>query len=818
MAFVQPRAQCLQPRPRCLLLVVAIAAAAVAVLPAHGVAAAAASRGRVHDDDQGGAVHLFITSNVNGQMFPVQEQNRQRLCRVHEYTTTPCDCVGGAHRRLAVLAEARRKHPHGAILVEAGRFAPSVGATALAGNVSIAHSARWLARSGYDVFALSSSEFLLDAHHGGTHSAATLTMREYVQIARRTSAPEHALPPAVATNFAGRGADVARHTLVQLPNNRTIAFLAAFDPAHLAPVLSPSRAARFDGVKRALALQVRALQQLARPPDAIVCIVGATYTRAAAAGAPHSERKVLEDLVEQVFDVDVFVVTSSRSFLKDSAADDSGVYTYRNWLNRTVLVVKLPPGEAAQASRVEHAQFTWAGAVAGGRGWPRLLPGVATHVALNCSVDTHSVGGTRDHEALVLQHRAAEAHFFAEAIGHLGGGGFDGQRLRPGACTTLSPSALALAIPQDRCGGQAAAVVVDAAQAPAHAALPSWSSCGCYVAQCAAGSLIADAYASHTNADVSFVNAGAIGASLPENVTLQAVQALIKYNDVLVHVNVPGSALRSALAHSVGVLGGDLQDSIASSGGRFLQLSRSLKLEWHFNSAGVPTAGRIRVQRRGAMQFEDLDDDANYTLATNTFVAGGGDGFSNLVAAAGPVDISDAGFGRSAVQNQLEAHSSPSRRLHAPTPGTRITQNMPTEPEPEPEPEEETPYRRRATDIIAIVCTYVFGMALFVTIVLKYRRCVVAGMPLSSPSPFPSSLPPPLSLFLSFSLSLFLSFSLSLARALSLMEMVGWVSRFRLCVLGPSLCVHPPTEGRARRGRGWAWAWPSARHRDTRLL
>ena len=474
-------------------------------------------------------------------------------------------------------------------------------------------------------------------------------------------------------------------------------------------------------------LEVRTLRQLARPPDAIVCIVGDMRSTAATAESkmPDSERRVFEDLADQVFDVDVFVVVSPRSFLKEEAKDDSGVYSYQNWLNETVHVIKLPPDDE-QASRVEHTRFMWAGRASAGdarpgvRRWPRLHPGATASIALNCSVDTHRVDITPDHGAFLSQRRVAETHFFTAAIGHLDSGGFDGQRLRPGTCTTLSREALALAIPEDSCRGQAAIVATEAALVPARAAPPSWTSCGCYVAQCAAGSLIADAYALRTTADVAFVNAGAIGASLPENVTLQAVQGLVTYNDVLAHGDVPGTALRLALAHSVGVLGRGLSD-VKLSGGRFLQVSSSLRFEWHFNSRGVAVLGRVRVQRRGALEFTDLDDNATYSLTTNTFVASGGDGFSDLAAALQLTSgrlFNDVGLGRSAVREYLVTRTSPQHRLRAPTKAQRITQIMPME----AEPEGDTPYRRRTTDIIAIVCTYVFGLALFVTIVLACRK------------------------------------------------------------------------------------------------
>ena len=195
--------------------------AAIIVPRGHVIAAQGATQATATSD----AMHLFFTGNVKGQMLPVRTGKRGRR-RVHECADMPCSCAGGAHRRLAVLAAARRKHPH-AILIETGGFAPSTGASTVIGNRSIANAAGWLAKSGYDVFALSKGDFLLDAH------ARAGALSEYIAPARRMSEHAYALPPAVITNFVGTGThdcNVARHTIVELPNSRTFAFLAAFDP------------------------------------------------------------------------------------------------------------------------------------------------------------------------------------------------------------------------------------------------------------------------------------------------------------------------------------------------------------------------------------------------------------------------------------------------------------------------------------------------------------------------------------------------------------------------------------------------------------
>ena len=127
------------------------------------------------------------------------------------------------------------------------------------------------------------------------------------------------------------------------------------------------------------------------------------------------------------------------------------------------------------------------------------------------------------------------------------------------------------------------------------------------------GDLLADLARKQTGADVAFVNGGAIRGTIPAGaVTLKQVMRMLPYNDPIVTVKLTGAELRRALENSV---------SRIPAAGRFLQVAG---ITFRFDPA-APAGARVKDVRVGGAP---LRPEREYSVAVNSFIAQGGDGFS----------------------------------------------------------------------------------------------------------------------------------------------------------------------------------------------
>lgn len=130
------------------------------------------------------------------------------------------------------------------------------------------------------------------------------------------------------------------------------------------------------------------------------------------------------------------------------------------------------------------------------------------------------------------------------------------------------------------------------------------------------GNLVADASRAATNADVGLANGGGIrgdtvypaGAELTRKVILTE----LPFGNSTVKLQVTGAQLRAALEHGV--------SGIEDGQGRFPQVSG---MTYSFDGS-KPVGERIVEVTVGG---QPLDDAATYTLSTNDYVGGGGDGY-----------------------------------------------------------------------------------------------------------------------------------------------------------------------------------------------
>lgn len=127
------------------------------------------------------------------------------------------------------------------------------------------------------------------------------------------------------------------------------------------------------------------------------------------------------------------------------------------------------------------------------------------------------------------------------------------------------------------------------------------------------GNLIADIMRETTGAQVALANGGGIRASiLKGQVKVKEVYTTLPFDNYLVAITLTGRQLQEALEHGISCL--------EEPAGRFPQVS-GLSFTY---SRSAPLGSRVREV---LIQGQPLAPEKEYTLATNDFLAAGGDGY-----------------------------------------------------------------------------------------------------------------------------------------------------------------------------------------------
>jgi 5'-nucleotidase / UDP-sugar diphosphatase len=128
------------------------------------------------------------------------------------------------------------------------------------------------------------------------------------------------------------------------------------------------------------------------------------------------------------------------------------------------------------------------------------------------------------------------------------------------------------------------------------------------------GDLLTDIIRAETGSDLAVLNGGGIRTDIPQGpIQVKTVLDVLPFNNFPVVLRLSGQEIREVLEQGVSDLGGH--------GGRFLQVSG---LRLIYRPSATP-GGRIQEVWIGN---RPLDPEGFYTLATNDFLAAGGDGFS----------------------------------------------------------------------------------------------------------------------------------------------------------------------------------------------
>jgi 2',3'-cyclic-nucleotide 2'-phosphodiesterase (5'-nucleotidase family) len=138
------------------------------------------------------------------------------------------------------------------------------------------------------------------------------------------------------------------------------------------------------------------------------------------------------------------------------------------------------------------------------------------------------------------------------------------------------------------------------------------------------GNLLTDLMRTRLRTDIALINAGQIRRSLePGPVTLGDVLSVLPFDSALVTLQVTGAVLRQALEHSV--------SQWPNHSGRFFQMS-GLQVTYNATASGGSRVMSIII---GGVP---LDVSKTYTVATDAFVADGGDGYDMLTHATHRID------------------------------------------------------------------------------------------------------------------------------------------------------------------------------------
>lgn len=155
------------------------------------------------------------------------------------------------------------------------------------------------------------------------------------------------------------------------------------------------------------------------------------------------------------------------------------------------------------------------------------------------------------------------------------------------------------------------------------------------------GNLIADGMLARAkelkNADIALMNGGGIRASIDQgDITMGELRTVMPFGNTLFVLDVTGQQLKDGLEN--GISGAKLADLP----GKFPQVA-GMKFKW---DPKQPDGNKVYdAQIKGENGYEPLDLRKTYRLATNSFVANGGDGYNSFAEAiAGGAYHEDLGY------------------------------------------------------------------------------------------------------------------------------------------------------------------------------
>jgi 5'-nucleotidase len=139
----------------------------------------------------------------------------------------------------------------------------------------------------------------------------------------------------------------------------------------------------------------------------------------------------------------------------------------------------------------------------------------------------------------------------------------------------------------------------------------------CRIGECALGNFVAEAMLARVHgAEVALTNGGGLRTGLPAgDITIGDVLTMLPFGNTVATLKISGADLQAALANGVSRVGS----------GAFPQIAGA-RLSWN---PLTKTLGAVEI-RDADGNFQPLDPGRVYTLVTNNFMRGGGDGYTVL--------------------------------------------------------------------------------------------------------------------------------------------------------------------------------------------
>lgn len=127
-------------------------------------------------------------------------------------------------------------------------------------------------------------------------------------------------------------------------------------------------------------------------------------------------------------------------------------------------------------------------------------------------------------------------------------------------------------------------------------------------------------------ADVAIQNAGGVRIDIPAGpISISDVYSLLPFANTLVELRLSGAEIRTALEEAVA----GFMDHADGSGGAY-PVAANLRWELDLSRPYGRRFSRIQIRSRGASDWRPLRDDEEVVVVTNSFLAGGGDGYATF--------------------------------------------------------------------------------------------------------------------------------------------------------------------------------------------
>jgi 5'-nucleotidase/UDP-sugar diphosphatase len=154
----------------------------------------------------------------------------------------------------------------------------------------------------------------------------------------------------------------------------------------------------------------------------------------------------------------------------------------------------------------------------------------------------------------------------------------------------------------------------------------------CRAMECSMGNLVADAMLDRVadqGATIAIQNGGGLRASIDAGeITMGEVITVLPFSNTLATVQISGADVIEALENGV--------SDVENGAGRFPQVA-GLKYTADLTK---PAGERISdVMVGSGDSFDAIDEDATYTIVTNNYVRGGGDGYGTFAEGSNPYDF-----------------------------------------------------------------------------------------------------------------------------------------------------------------------------------